>query len=420
MAPIRAPGNDLMKISLGPILYYWPRDTVFAFYESIASSPVDVVYLGETVCSRRHELRFDDWMAIARTLAAQGKEVVLSTLALPEAEADLRRMRKIVDNGEFAAEVNDMGSLSLAAGRAPFVIGPHINCYSGATLDWLTERGARRWVAPVEITGDTLRDVRGTRANPCEVELFAVGRAPLAISARCFTAPFQPAKRSLRVPLPRLSRRPRGRRSGRPGVCPPQRRSDPDRPDRQPGRPRRGIETGRRVSAAGQSRQHGDAGRHRYSRCIAGRPHRSSRGEEPHPRRAARAVLRRLLVGRRGHVIRAGGEAQPSRRGITARLSSTTEIHDEHQPACKRPTPGATFVAATVAAGNRTVPDAQPRGAARAGRRRSDEPLGTALHDRSHGPRSQAALFARGNRLQNRAGKFSSRLADRGAPRRIW
>jgi collagenase-like PrtC family protease len=45
-----------MKIALGPLQYYWPRETVLAFYREVAGWPVDTVYLGETVCSRRREV----------------------------------------------------------------------------------------------------------------------------------------------------------------------------------------------------------------------------------------------------------------------------------------------------------------------------------------------------------------------------
>lgn len=38
-----------MKLALGPILYYWPREKLQAYYEEIAATPVNIVYLGETV-----------------------------------------------------------------------------------------------------------------------------------------------------------------------------------------------------------------------------------------------------------------------------------------------------------------------------------------------------------------------------------
>ena len=57
-----------VRISLGPLLYYWPRDKVMAFYDEAASWPVDSVYLGETVCSKRIELRRPDWLQIAKRL----------------------------------------------------------------------------------------------------------------------------------------------------------------------------------------------------------------------------------------------------------------------------------------------------------------------------------------------------------------
>ena len=104
-----------MKLGLGPILYYWPRHAVLDFYADVAAAPVDVVYLGETVCSRRHELRLPDWLEIATMLADAGKEAVLSTLPLVEAEADLRLVREHVEHERFRIEANDMGAVRSTA-----------------------------------------------------------------------------------------------------------------------------------------------------------------------------------------------------------------------------------------------------------------------------------------------------------------
>ncbi|MGE0080643.1 MAG: U32 family peptidase [Thiohalomonadaceae bacterium] len=176
-----------MKISLGPILYYWPRERVQSFYREAAHWPVDIVYLGEVVCSKRRALRPEDWLEIAAELRAAGKEVVLSTLALVEAESELITMRRIAGNGEYPVEANEMGAVRQCAGR-PFVAGPHLNVYNATSLAWLAELGARRWVMPVELSRDTLLDFQAQRPAGMETEVFAFGRLPLAFSARCFTA----------------------------------------------------------------------------------------------------------------------------------------------------------------------------------------------------------------------------------------
>ncbi len=177
-----------MKLALGPLLYYWPRDTVIAFYREAAGWPVDTVYLGETVCSRRRELKLADWLAIGEALAAAGKEVVLSTYELIESDADLRAMHSVVDNGAFRVEANDMAAVRALADKGPFVAGPFLNVYNAGTLSLLAGLGATRWVAPVELSRDGLAAVVADAPAGIETEIFAYGRLPLAVSARCFTA----------------------------------------------------------------------------------------------------------------------------------------------------------------------------------------------------------------------------------------
>ena len=177
-----------MKLSLGPVLYYWTREALMDFYAGVAESAVDIVYLGEVVCSRRHNLRLDDWLGLARDLHASGKQVVLSSQALIESESDLKNLRRIAANGEFAVEANEMGAVRMLADRVPFVAGPHLNIYNSETLAWFAELGATRFVLPLELSRDTLRALQDGRSAGMQTEVFAYGRMPLAFSARCFTA----------------------------------------------------------------------------------------------------------------------------------------------------------------------------------------------------------------------------------------
>ena len=176
------------RLSLGPLQYYWPREQVFAFYQEMAGAPVEIVYLGETVCSKRRQLGLDDWLQIAGLLSEAGKAVVLSTLALVEAGSELGAMRRICGNGRFAVEANDMAAVQMLAGKVEFVGGPSLNIYNTRALRRLAGLGLARWVMPVELSRETLAEFRADLPPGVETEVFGWGRLPLAYSARCYTS----------------------------------------------------------------------------------------------------------------------------------------------------------------------------------------------------------------------------------------
>lgn len=178
----------MLKLALGPILTYWQRDAVFRFYDMVAAGPADIVYLGETVCSRRHELRQPDWLALAHMLAAAGKEVVLSTQVLLESGSDVASLRRLTGNGHYLVEANDIGAVHCVPEGAGFIAGPHLNLYNAESLALMARLGARRWVMPLEMGRAGLATMMKTLAPGLETEVFAYGRMPLAFSARCFTA----------------------------------------------------------------------------------------------------------------------------------------------------------------------------------------------------------------------------------------
>lgn len=183
-----------MKYSLGPVLWYWPQETLSAFYQAAAKSDAEIIYLGESVCSKRRATKYNDWIAMAKDLAASGKQVVLSTLALLQSPSELAELKRYVDNGEFMIEASDFGAVTLAnEAGLPFVAGHALNVYNAVTLELLLKMGMHRWCMPVELSRDWLINIldqcdeRGIRGK-FEVEVMSYGHLPLAYSARCFTA----------------------------------------------------------------------------------------------------------------------------------------------------------------------------------------------------------------------------------------
>ena len=173
-------------LTLGPVLFNWDADRLRAFYMGIAeNSKFDRVHLCEVVCGKRTPFTDAVWPDAIERLEAAGKEVVLSTLALPASQRERKTVAELC-RGDHLVEMNDVTALPSRAGR-PFVAGPLVNVYNEGAARFLAARGAVTLCTPVELPLTSVAVI----AQACpelEIEVFAFGRLPLALSSRCYHA----------------------------------------------------------------------------------------------------------------------------------------------------------------------------------------------------------------------------------------
>jgi collagenase-like PrtC family protease len=171
------------ELILGPVLYLWEPGAWRDFYHRIADeADVDTVVIGEVVCSKR--MHFHDALldGVVERLAAAGKSVRVASLALVTLERELKLTHRLVERG-LPVEVSELSGHAAMRGRS-HAVGPLVNVYNAATANVLAKGGATSICLPPELPLGAIRAIAAGSPG-IGIEVFAFGRVPLAISARC-------------------------------------------------------------------------------------------------------------------------------------------------------------------------------------------------------------------------------------------
>ncbi len=171
-------------LTLGPVYYLWDADKWRDFHFRIADeAPVERVLIGETVCSKRQHFIEPHLADVVERLEGAGKEVVFSTLSLVTLARESKQIREMAAESLHMLEANDLSALAVLKGK-PHTISPLINVYNAPTARLLAARGAKTICLPPELPFASVEDIVGS-CPEIDFEVFAFGRMPLAISARC-------------------------------------------------------------------------------------------------------------------------------------------------------------------------------------------------------------------------------------------
>ena len=177
------------KLTLGPILFHWDADRKRDFYARIADeAPIDTVYLGEVVCSKRSPFFDTHYPEVIERLERAGKEVVLSTLAEVVLPRERMATTALCGQTDYPVEINSAAGLATVTGK-PHRIGPLMNVYNEQTMAYLALKGATHFTLPPELPRSAAAVLaRAADEIGVSIEAQVFGRASLALSARCYHA----------------------------------------------------------------------------------------------------------------------------------------------------------------------------------------------------------------------------------------
>ncbi len=177
------------ELTLGPILFHWPAEQKRDFYFQIADeAPIDTVYIGEVICSKRSPFFEPYYEEISERLQNAGKKVVFSSLA----EVMIPRERKMTESmcslDTYDIEANDSSALYHLR-DTPHRIGPFINVYNENTMTFLASKGAKHFTLPQELPATAISAMaHHAHKIGATLEVQVYGRVGLALSARCYHA----------------------------------------------------------------------------------------------------------------------------------------------------------------------------------------------------------------------------------------
>ena len=181
------PAPRQLALTLGPVLFLWDEARWRDFYFRIADeADVDTVVIGETVCSKREHFHARSVSEVAKRLTTAGKTVRLASLALVTASRERKSVQRLAEQQSFEIEIGELSALPRLQGRS-FAVGPMVNVYNAPTAQVLARMGARTICLPPELPLSSVAAIAAALPEVA-VEVFAFGRVPLAISARCYHA----------------------------------------------------------------------------------------------------------------------------------------------------------------------------------------------------------------------------------------